>query len=246
MLGAITFLRRPAVKQRVAYALSNDSIPMLDSVEIATTAPKKVKPPRTKAPGAGAVVAQSLGDRRCGRRTRVVRIDHGRGGAERRVEQAQEDHRRRDHHDAPLDDHHVIDHVDIDVDVQFDEHLHHNVDHHNHHHDPADHHDGPADQGVTFTLTPDTEQSPYTFTTTKGPLLAWSVANAARVQISDNKNVFTSTKPTGSARVCPGHGDRSASARATPGVYTYTLDVFNAANQRVLHRTMTLTITAAP
>ena len=98
---------------------------------------------------------------------------------------------------------------------------------------------------VTFELSPNQATTPYALTpgTQPVPTLSWSVTGVKGVHVYDDAHVFNSTKSSGSQVVCPNPGDTTqcdAPARA----YGYALDAYNDANQLVLHRTLTLTITA--
>jgi RNA polymerase sigma factor (sigma-70 family) len=94
---------------------------------------------------------------------------------------------------------------------------------------------------VRFTLEPDEIAQGYPKTTIDGPVLRWTVRNAARVRVFDDVDVFDVDSASGTEVVCPDNGT-GATCNAQPGTYVYTLDAFNARNQRVLHRTLTLTI----
>jgi RNA polymerase sigma factor (sigma-70 family) len=95
---------------------------------------------------------------------------------------------------------------------------------------------------VQFTLEPDEVEAGYPKTTDDGPVLRWTVRNAARVHVFDDVDVLDAYDAEGREVVCPATGDDETCA-APPGTYVYTLDAFDAQGQRVLHRTLTLTIT---
>jgi hypothetical protein len=75
-------------------------------------------------------------------------------------------------------------------------------------------------------------------------VLTWSVTGAARVRIIDSEGVLDTDKTQGSQRVCPATGSQTL-CTAPAGDYTYTLDAFDAAGTRILHRTRTLEITSS-
>jgi RNA polymerase sigma factor (sigma-70 family) len=94
---------------------------------------------------------------------------------------------------------------------------------------------------VSFTLAPDEVAEGYPKTEFDGPILEWQVRNAARVHVFDDVGVFDDDDASGNEVVCPDDGT-TVMCEAPPGEYVYTLDAFNASGQRVLHRTLTLTI----
>ncbi len=94
---------------------------------------------------------------------------------------------------------------------------------------------------VRFTLQPDQVSPGYPKTPADGPVLDWKVGGAARVQVYDDVDVFKSEKASGSTIACPDPG-AGATCGAAPGEYVYTLDAFDTHGNRVLHRTLTLTI----
>jgi RNA polymerase sigma factor (sigma-70 family) len=100
---------------------------------------------------------------------------------------------------------------------------------------------------VHYTLAPSTVTQGYTTSPGSAPALAWNTSGLARVEVYDAAKTFDSTSASGSALVCPGKAQTTAGGTCTakPGTYVYTLDGFDAGNNLVVHRTLTLTIKAA-
>ncbi len=100
---------------------------------------------------------------------------------------------------------------------------------------------------AVFKLAPTTAAQGYATKPTTGPVLTWSTSGLARVDVYDSTKVFDRTTATGTSVVCPGVAQTTTkdTCTAEPGTYVYTLDGFNASNNLIAHRTVTLTITAA-
>jgi hypothetical protein len=100
---------------------------------------------------------------------------------------------------------------------------------------------------AVFKLAPTSVTEGYAMTTKAGPVLTWNTSGLASVNVYDSGKNFNRTTVSGSAVVCPGHSEATSSATCTdePGRYVYTLDGFDASNQLIVHRTMTLTIKSA-
>jgi RNA polymerase sigma factor (sigma-70 family) len=97
-------------------------------------------------------------------------------------------------------------------------------------------------QPPDFTLEPGT--APRTYPMSQAPLLSWDGKNAVRLKVSGPAG-FVKRTIEGSASVCPGNVSAGAGGdvcTTTPGTYTYELDIYNASNQVVLHRELTLTV----
>lgn len=93
-----------------------------------------------------------------------------------------------------------------------------------------------------FAMNPANEMQGYSMSAP--PELSWTVTNVARVHVS-GANVDAKTT-AGSVQVCPDQVDANNNCSAAAGTYSYTLDAFNAHGTRVVHKTVTLTITTIP
>jgi RNA polymerase sigma factor (sigma-70 family) len=92
---------------------------------------------------------------------------------------------------------------------------------------------------VTFELS--VQSIPAGYLTSQGPVLSWRITGVSRVHVYDNEGVLDADTKQGNVRVCPATGSQTL-CTAPEGDYTYTLDAFNAAGTRILHRTKTLHI----
>ena len=99
---------------------------------------------------------------------------------------------------------------------------------------------------AVFKLAPASVEQGYATTTSAGPVLTWNTSGLARLAVYDASKVFNRTGASGSSVVCPGVAQTSPSGTCTanPGHYVYTLDGFDGSNNLIVHRTVTLTITA--
>jgi hypothetical protein len=87
--------------------------------------------------------------------------------------------------------------------------------------------------------------APTTYTKDVAPVLTWLVTGVHRVHVFGSAGDLDSTKTTGTQPLCPGTWGGANNDECTvtqAGSYTYTLDAYNTAGTRILHRTLTLTI----